>query len=61
MNPEVTAFFDQPTYTISYVVTDPKTRHCVVIDSVMDFEPASGSTRTDSADELIAFVQRTTT
>ena len=57
MNPEVTAFFDEPTFTVSYVVTDPESKHCVIIDSVMDFDPASGSTHTDSADEMIAFIK----
>ena len=59
MNPEVTAFFDEPTFTASYVVTDPESKHCVIIDSVMDFDPASGSTHTDSADEMIAFIDET--
>ncbi len=57
MKPEVTAFFDEPTYTVSYVVADPANKRCVVIDSVMDFDPPSGSTHTDSADEIIAFIE----
>lgn len=55
--PEVTAFFDEPTYTVSYVVTDPETKNCAVVDSVLDFDPASGRTKTESADEIIAFIR----
>ena len=56
-NPEVTAFFDEPTYTVSYVVADPETKICAVVDSVLDFDPASGRTKTESADEIIAFIR----
>lgn len=55
--PEVTGFFDEATYTISYVVADPETRRCAVIDSLLDFDQASGRTTTTSADRLIAFVR----
>ncbi len=57
MKPEVTAFFDEPTFTVSYIVADPATNRCIVIDSVLDFDPASGSTDTDSADEIISFIE----
>ncbi|KCZ45928.1 MULTISPECIES: MBL fold metallo-hydrolase [unclassified Hyphomonas] len=57
-NPVVTAFFDEPTYTVSYVVTDPETKVCAVVDSVLDFDPASGRTNTESADEIIEFIQK---
>ncbi len=56
-NPEVTGFFDEPTNTISYVVADPETKRCAVIDSLLDFDQASGRTQTRSADRLIAFVR----
>ena len=56
-NPDVTAFFDEPTYTVSYVVADPETKHCAVVDSVLDYDPASGRTNTESADEIIAFIR----
>jgi glyoxylase-like metal-dependent hydrolase (beta-lactamase superfamily II) len=56
--PEVTAFFDEPTYTVSYVVTDPATKTCAVVDSVLDFDPASGRTNTESADEIIELIQK---
>ena len=57
MKPEVKAFFDEATFTISYVVTDPETKKCAVIDSLLDFDQASGRTNTKSADELIAWVK----
>ena len=57
-NPVVTAFFDEPTFTVSYVVADPDTNTCAVVDSVLDFDPASGRTNTESADEIIEFIQK---
>ena len=56
--PEVTGFFDEATYTISYVVADPETRHCAIIDSLLDYDQASGRTKTTSADKLIHFVRQ---
>ena len=56
-NPIVTAFFDEPTNTISYVVADPETKACAVVDSLLDYDAASGRTATVSADRLIAFVK----
>jgi glyoxylase-like metal-dependent hydrolase (beta-lactamase superfamily II) len=56
-SPVVTAFFDEPTNTISYVVADPVSSSCAVVDSLLDYDAASGRTSTDSADELIAFVK----
>jgi glyoxylase-like metal-dependent hydrolase (beta-lactamase superfamily II) len=55
--PEVTMFFDEPTNTFSYVVVDPATRHCAIVDSVMNFDQPSGTTSYESADEIIAFVR----
>lgn len=55
--PQVTGFFDLPTNTISYVVADPVTGKCAVIDSLLDYNAASGRTSTASADKLIAFVK----
>jgi glyoxylase-like metal-dependent hydrolase (beta-lactamase superfamily II) len=57
MRPEVTPFFDEPTNTFSYVVVDPATKHCAVIDSVLDYDPASGRTDHHSADAIIAHVR----
>jgi glyoxylase-like metal-dependent hydrolase (beta-lactamase superfamily II) len=54
--PEVTSFFDEPTNTVSHVVWDPAFRRCGVIDSVLDYDAASGRTATEAADALIAFV-----
>ena len=41
MKPDVTGFFDEDTFTISYVVADPATKACAIVDSVLDFDPAS--------------------
>jgi len=56
-NPTIQAFFDEKTFTVSYVVADEDTRACAIVDSVLDYDPASGRTATDSADEVIAFVR----
>ncbi len=58
MKPEVTAFFDDATNTISYVVKDPQGTSCAIIDSVLDFDYASGRTDTKSADAVIAHVEK---
>ncbi len=57
MTPDVQAFFDEPTNTISYVVRDPGDVACAVIDSVLDFDHASGRTDTKAADRIAAFVR----
>ena len=57
MGPDITAFFDDATNTISYVVHDPNGSACAIIDSVLDFDFASGRTDTHSADKLITFVR----
>ena len=57
MGPDITAFFDQASNTISYVVRDPNGSACAIIDSVLDFDFASGRTDRQSADRLIKFVQ----
>jgi glyoxylase-like metal-dependent hydrolase (beta-lactamase superfamily II) len=56
--PLVQGFFDEPTNTASYVVSDPATRACAIIDSVLDYDPAAGRTETTSADRLIAYVKQ---
>lgn len=56
--PLVQAFFDEPTNTVSYVVSDPWTGRAAIIDSVLDFDAASGRTSTASADAIIAHVER---
>jgi glyoxylase-like metal-dependent hydrolase (beta-lactamase superfamily II) len=55
--PHVQAFFDEPTFTASYVVHDPATKAAAIIDSVLDFDHAAGRTSTESADEIVAFVE----
>ena len=55
VHPEVTAFFDAPTNTISYVVGDPGSKACAVIDSVMDIDYAAGRITYDGADRIIDF------
>lgn len=55
--PDVTAFFDEETFTVSYVVADPASRECAIVDSVLDYAPNSGRTSHDSADRIVAFVQ----
>ncbi len=57
MKPNVIGFFDETTFTASYIVADQNTRHCAIIDSVLDYDPASGRTRTESADQIVARVQ----
>ena len=57
MTPKVTGFFDDATNTISYVVQDPQSSACAIVDSVLDFDYASGRTDTKSADAVIAFVR----
>jgi glyoxylase-like metal-dependent hydrolase (beta-lactamase superfamily II) len=53
MVPEIRAFFDEPTNTVSYLVWDPGERRGVVIDPVLDFDPASGTVDDGSIEELL--------
>jgi glyoxylase-like metal-dependent hydrolase (beta-lactamase superfamily II) len=55
--PIVKAFFDPQTWTYTYVVYESKGSACIVIDSVLNYDPKSGRTKTKSADEVIAFIQ----
>jgi len=57
MKPTVQSFFDPATWTVSYVVFEKEGSACAIVDSVLDYDPKSGRTRTASADKLIAFVQ----
>ncbi|MEM7211083.1 MAG: MBL fold metallo-hydrolase [Pseudomonadota bacterium] len=57
MKPEVTAFFDEPTNTASYVVRDPESKACAIIDSVLDLDFLAGRTGTTAADRIIEFVR----
>lgn len=56
--PQVKAFFDEPTFTASYLVYDPVTKVGAIIDSVLGFDQAAGRTHTESADKIIAFVRQ---
>ncbi|ENP8310684.1 MBL fold metallo-hydrolase [Vibrio alginolyticus] len=56
MTPNVYEFFDSKTFTYSYVVVDFNRQQCAVIDSVLDYDPASGRTSYEMADKLIEFV-----
>jgi glyoxylase-like metal-dependent hydrolase (beta-lactamase superfamily II) len=57
VKPEVQAFFDPATNTISYVVKDPNSSACAVIDSVMDIDYAAGRITYDHAKEIIAYIK----
>ena len=57
MNPEIKTFFDEATFTATHVVWDPETKAAAIVDSVKDYDPKSGRTKTDSADEVIDFVK----
>jgi hypothetical protein len=50
LRPEIAAFFDPATFTVTYVAHDPATMEAAIIDSVLDYDPNSGRTSTASAD-----------
>ncbi|OHV10013.1 MBL fold metallo-hydrolase [Kushneria phosphatilytica] len=56
--PNVAGFFDPRTFSVQYVVIDPATRACAVIDPVLDFDEKSGATATHHADELLDYIAR---
>jgi glyoxylase-like metal-dependent hydrolase (beta-lactamase superfamily II) len=58
MQAQVQDFFDENTNTFSYVVTDPQTGKCAVIDSVLDYDAPSASTSTQHADQILAYIQQ---
>lgn len=55
--PDVSAHFDEATNTISYIVKDPSSNHCAIIDSVMDIDYAAGRITYDHADALIKEIE----
>jgi glyoxylase-like metal-dependent hydrolase (beta-lactamase superfamily II) len=57
MEPNIQAFFDPSTWTVTYVVYQEGRSECAIIDSVLDFDPKAGRTSTESADKVIAFVR----
>lgn len=57
IKPKIMSFFDRATNTITYVVSDPNSSSCAVIDSVLDYAAHSGRTSTRSADEVIDYIR----
>lgn len=57
---DVTAYFDESTNTITYLVKDPSSNHCAIIDSVMDMDYAAGRITYESADKIINEIQNRT-
>lgn len=55
-NPDVKAFYDARTGSVQYVVSDPDTKKCAVIDPVLDFDEKSGSTGTENADNILRYI-----
>ena len=55
--PQVHGLFDKATWTVTYVVHDGPGTACAIIDSVLDYDPKSGRTRTTSADQVVAYVK----
>lgn len=55
--PEVTGFFDPRTWSVQYVVADPATKRCAIVDPVYDFDEKSGQTASINADRLLDFVR----
>lgn len=56
LRPEIASFFDPASFTVTYVLHDPASHEAAIIDSVLDFDPASGRTSTVSADAVVAHV-----
>lgn len=54
---EIKHFFDNRTWTLTYVVWDPETKDAVVIDPVLDYEPAASKTWTESVEEVVKFLK----
>ena len=58
VHPEIESFFDPQTNTISYIVMDPNSKSCAVVDSVMDINYAAGRITYEHADEIIAYIEK---
>ncbi|PVY70023.1 glyoxylase-like metal-dependent hydrolase (beta-lactamase superfamily II) [Tamilnaduibacter salinus] len=56
--PDVAGFYDPRTFSVQYIVSDPQTSACAIIDPVLDFDEKSGATATHHADELLDYIQR---
>ena len=57
MKPDVRAFFDPATWTLTYLIKDPASSACAIVDSVLDYDAASGRTKTARADQVVAAVE----
>ncbi len=57
VQPEVTPFFDEPTNTLSYVVKDPDSNACAIVDSVLNLDYASGTITFEGADAIIEYIK----
>ena len=55
--PQIKAFFDEPTFTVTYVVHDPESLRAAIVDSVLDYDPASGRTSFSAAEAVLAYVK----
>ncbi|MCE9523314.1 MAG: MBL fold metallo-hydrolase [Alphaproteobacteria bacterium] len=58
MRPHIEAFFDDATFTVTYLVSDPATRTAAIIDPVLDYDPKAGRTSTKSADAVLDAAKR---
>lgn len=58
MRAQIQAFFDEATFTVTYLVSDPQTKTAAIVDSVLDYDPKSGRTSTASADAALAAAKR---
>lgn len=56
MRPEVKGFFDKRTWSVQYVVSDPTTGKCAIVDPVLDFDEKSGATATKNADAILEYI-----
>jgi len=56
-SPDVAGFFDPRTFSVQYVVSDPASRQCAIIDPVLDYDEKSGATATHHADQLLDYVR----
>ena len=54
---KIQPFFDKDTATVTYVISDPQTKRCAIIDPVLDYNPSSGTTATTSADRVIDYIK----
>ena len=56
IKPLVKGFFDERTFSVQYVVADPETKKCAIVDPVLDFDEKSGATSTRNADAILSYV-----